>query len=101
MIHVSNGDIGVDFISTLKDETGTVIDVSGASTKQIIFLPPSGTALTKTASFVTDGTDGKISYATIAGDMSENGRWEWQAKIVTASANWRSEIHSFKVVRSL
>ena len=59
-IHV--GDIGTVFTLTIKDGS-SVIDLSGATTKQIILRKPDRvTSSTKTASFVTDGSDGKIKY---------------------------------------
>ena len=58
-IHVD--DLGTKFIVTVKDGD-SVINVSGATTKNIIFKKPSGTKVTAAASFETDGSDGVISY---------------------------------------
>ena len=62
-IHV--GDIGTVFEVTVKDGED-VVDVSSATTRQLIFKSKDGAVLTKTAVLVTDGTDGKIKYTTIA-----------------------------------
>jgi hypothetical protein len=67
-------------------EKGEIVDISSASaTKQIIFKKPDATTTTKSGSFVTNGTDGKFYYTTIAGDIDQAGAWQAQAYIVTGS----------------
>lgn len=97
-IHV--GDIGTVFTVTVKDGDSAV-NLSSASTKQIIIKKPSGTKLTKNAGFVTDGTDGKISYALISGDLDETGMHKLQAYVVISDGTFYSDITSFKVHRNL
>ena len=94
-IHV--GDIGTSFQVTLYDSTN-IVDISGATTKTLYFLKPDGTTkLTKTASFLTDGTDGILEYLTISGDLDVSGTWKIQAKVVLPSGEWSSDIGKFKV----
>jgi len=93
-IHV--GDIGTVFKGTVMDDT-VAVDISGATTKQIILKKPSGEKLTKTAIFVTDGSDGQIAYTTISGDLDEPGGWEIQAKVILASGTWYSDVGNFDV----
>jgi hypothetical protein len=62
-VHV--GDVGTVFRLTLSDGS-TIVDASGATTKEILFRKPSGAVVTKSAAFTTDGTDGKIEYVTAA-----------------------------------
>ena len=52
-------DVGTKFLVTVKDGS-SVVDISSAGTKQILIKKPSGTKLTKTATFNSDGTDGKM-----------------------------------------
>ena len=61
---IQQNDIGTKFLVTIKDGDSAV-DISGASTKQIIIKKPSGETLTNSASFNSDGTDGKIYYNAI------------------------------------
>jgi hypothetical protein len=82
---------------TLVDSDGAAIDLSSTTQKQLVFKKPSGTTLTKTAVFYTDGTDGKIQYTSQAGDLSELGEWKWQADIVNPVGSWRSNIDQFRV----
>lgn len=91
------GDIGTVFQATIKDETGAVVNVSGASSKVIKFKKSDGSTVSKTASYTTDGTDGKIEYTIQSGDLNMAGDWQAEA-IVTVGANtWSSTIHDFRV----
>lgn len=103
------GDIGTIFRATINDCTTdangdcvqTPIDLSPATTLQLIFKSPSGVVKTKTAGFTTDGTDGQIQYTTIADDLDEIGDWLLQAYIVLPTGSWRSDIGTFKVFENL
>jgi len=97
-IHV--GDIGTVLVVTIKDGT-TTIDISSATTKQIILTAPDGGKLTKAASFTTDGTDGKMQYATVAGDLDEAGWWKLQGRVVLAAGTWSTDITRFEVHQNL
>lgn len=97
-IHV--GDVGTTLLVTVKDGDSAV-DISGASTKQIIIKKPSGSTLTKTASFSTDGTDGKMSYTIILGDLDEAGTHQLQGKVVISDGTYNTDITKFKVHRNL
>jgi hypothetical protein len=95
------GDKNVDFVITITEDCAA-IDISGATSKVIYFTKPSGEVLTKTASFVTDGTDGLIHYATIAGDLNESGVWKIQANVELGSgSSYSSLIKTFKVFCNL
>ncbi len=93
-------DIGTVFEVTLKD-CDTPIDISSATTQQIIFRKPDGTSVTKTAIFASDGTDGKLRYVTIADDLDQIGTWKIQAKVEIPSGTWSSNIDKFKVYSNL
>lgn len=67
-------DIGTKFIYTVKVK-GQVLDISGARVKRLIFLKPDGTFLEKDATFVTDGTDGKMRYISVKNDLTPAGSW--------------------------
>lgn len=95
------GDIGTVFRLTVKDQDEVVVDVSTASTKQIIFTDPSGTTTAKTATFTTDGTDGKIQYQTVANDLDEAGQWQIQGYVVISSGSWKTNILRFDVLANL
>lgn len=95
------GDTGTQFRVTVQDCDETVIDISDATTTEIIFKKPTGDTVTKLASFYTDGTDGIIKYTAVSGDIDTVGSWKIQSHIITPSGEWNSEFKSFKVLRNL
>jgi len=97
-IHVD--DIGTVFTITIKDGADAV-DISTATTKNIVFKQPDKTLVTQSGSFVTDGTDGKIQYTTVSGDLADAGNWSLQAEIVITSGEWSSDIYGFEVHKNL
>ena len=97
---IHQNDIGTKFLETIYDGSST-IDVSGASTKQIIFKKPAGTTMTKSASFNSDGTDGKIYYNAVTDDLDEIGTYEIQGKVIITDGTFYTDIQNFKVHRNL
>jgi len=94
-IHLN--DIGTVIRVTLYDGS-SVVDVSNASTLQLLFKKPDNTLLTKTAVLTGDGTDGQVQYITVAGDLNVMGKWAVQARIVDISSNeWKSSVSTFRV----
>jgi len=67
-------DVGVT-IRVLLKENGAALDISSVTAKQIQLIAPSGTVKLKTAAFETDGSDGVLTYVTIADDLDERGTW--------------------------
>ena len=95
-------DFGTIIRLTVKDQDSVIVDVSSATTLQIIFRPPSGEFITKTATKTTDGTDGDIQYTTLAGDIEEIGTWGYQTRVkLSSTQDFRGSIHQFEVVSNL
>ena len=90
MADVHVGDIGTIIRLTIVDEDGDAVDVSGATTKQIVIGKPDGTVLTKAASFTDDGADGQIEYATVEGDLDIPGQWRAQGAVAITGWSGRS-----------
>src|SRR5678815_4285948 len=89
-------------VKTTIVEDGQTVDVSGVSTKQLIFKKPNGTKVTKTASFLTDGTDGIIQYLTEAGFLDTVGIWSVQGYVVFPGGfDGNSDVMTFSVDRNL
>jgi hypothetical protein len=97
-IHV--GDIGTLFTLTISD-AGTAVDLSSATTKEIVLQKPDGTTAHKAAAFVTSGADGKLKYTTVANDLDQAGAWLIQAHVVLSTGEWRSEVDGFEVYGNL
>ena len=98
MIHVD--DIGTVFKVTIK-VAGVAIDISGATTKRIIFTGPNGRDFNKTALFDSDGIDGVLKYVSVSGDLYQAGTWEIQAFVILPSGSWHADITTFEVVVNL
>jgi hypothetical protein len=98
-IHID--DVGTIFERTIKDQDGTIVDISAATTSEFIFRKPDGISVIKDAVFVTDGTDGKMHYVTIPDDLDLEGFWQWQGHIILASGEWYTDILQFKVCENL
>ncbi len=71
MPNMTAGAVGAILTITVIYPNGSPRDISTATTKRILITQPDDTVLTKTASFSTDGTDGILTYTTIAGDLVE------------------------------
>ena len=103
--HAHVNDIGTVFRVTVYDTsstgTSTVADISSASTKKIIFKRPDGTTFEKVAVFTNTGTDGKIEYVSVDGDLDIAGRWRLQAYVATSAGTWRTDVGDFKVFENL
>ena len=101
MADVHVGDIGTRFTLTIT-ENGAAKNISTASEKVISFKPPGGGATKeKAATFVTDGSDGKIYYDSVAGDLDVQGTWQIQGRIVLPSGTWHTELGNIAVAPNL
>jgi hypothetical protein len=94
-------DFGTTFQITLTDADGVAVDVSSATTKQILFEKPDGTALTKIAAFLTDGTDGIIQWIATAGVLVDFGLWKIQGRVLAAGFQYSSEKGDFRLGTNL
>jgi hypothetical protein len=93
-IHV--GDTGTQLIVTVYDD-GVIVDISTASTIQILLKNPSGVTSTHNASLFTDGEDGVMYYASAPGDFSEPGVYKIQGKVVLSGGTYFTSISNFRV----
>jgi hypothetical protein len=98
---IHQNDIGTEIRVQIVDCNNVAVDISLASNMQILFKKPSGSLLTKSATFVTDGSDGYIYYTIADGDLDEIGSWKVQAIVTLGSYIWHSSFESFKVHRNL
>lgn len=97
---IHKGDIGTVFEATIMNDN-VAIDVSSQVSMDLIFQKADGVVVTYPASFVTDGTDGKVQYTTVADDLDVVGSWKLQAKVALPTGIWSSEIKKFKVYKNL
>ena len=81
---------------TVKDN-GSVVDISSASSLTIFIKKPNGTILTRTGTLETDGTDGKMYYIVVAGDLDAAGVYKIQGRVVLTSGTFSTSTANFKV----
>ena len=93
---VHKGDIGTVFEATVTD-AGIAVNVSTATTKEIVFIRPDGTRLVKTAAFSTDGVDGKLKATSVLGDISQNGLYHLQVNVTMPTGSWSSDTYLLDV----
>jgi len=93
-------DIGTVFEVILMDDED-VVDISGATTKELIFRKPDGSKATQTADFVTDGTDGGMQYISVADDLDQTGAWNIQAYLVLPGWIGHSDVADFTIHKNL
>ena len=98
---IHQNDIGTAFNVTISD-CDSAVNISTATVRDIIWLKPSGTKVTKNlVPFLTDGTDGIIQYISIVDDLDEIGPWSIQAMVTLPTGTWYSEIQQFNVAPNL
>lgn len=77
---------GVQLVVTVLDANGQPLNISGATSLKIGLQAPDGTQALVTASYVTNGIDGKLYYVTTASDITEAGLWYVQAQFTIGGA---------------
>lgn len=98
------GAIGVDLIVPLTDSSGNPIDLSTA-TEMTLYLqqPNASSSVAKVAQRLGSGTEGRLIYTTVAGDLPVAGDWKIQARVkyATPVRDWHSEIYPLLVAQNL
>lgn len=93
---IHEGDIGTKLLITVTDD-GQVVDISSAISLSIFIKKPDGTILTRVGSLETDGTDGKMYYITVSGDLDKAGSYKIQGQVVLPSGSYYTSTATFKV----
>ena len=93
------GDVGVPIKVTVV-KAGAAVNISTATTLKILLVKPDATLLTKTAVFDSDGSDGKMKYVTIAGDLDQEGVWQIQGELTMTGLKHTAD-GSFMVGKTL
>lgn len=89
------GDNGTVFVIICRDQDNQVIDISDATDLKIAFKKPDGTTFSKTASFTTDGTDGKLQAVTTGSELDTEGEWNYQGWVDKVGWEGYTDILSF------
>lgn len=97
-LHVT--DIGTEIRVTVMDGS-SLLDVSTATVKKILFKHKTGVTFSRDAAFVTDGTDGKIKYILVQGDIDLQGKWELQVYLEFSTGKWHSSKATFEAAANI
>ena len=96
------GDIGTAFTLTVQDQDCAPVDLSTQTSLAVLFLRPDGVGFERAASVVNaPGTDGVLRYVTVAGDLSQEGRWSVQGRVVIDAGTFHTTAVHFEVRRTL
>ena len=93
---IHEDDVGTKLLGTVTDD-GSAVDISSASSLTIFIKQPSGTILERTGVLDTDGTDGKMYYLTVLGDLNASGNYKIQGQVVISAGTFYTSISTFKV----
>lgn len=84
------------FRDVIKDQDGTIVDIGSATTIDMIFRKPDGSAMVKAASLTTDGSDGKMEW-TPTNELDQAQNWQRHSKVIIGGRTFRSVKVNFKV----
>lgn len=97
MTSIVTGNVGMVFTATIT-ENSTAVDISGATGTGFVFTRPNRTTVTVASTFVSDGSDGRVTYSSTSGLLSVPGVWRYQAYINGVGAwSGHSESKHFRV----
>ena len=100
VIHV--GDIGTIFQVTVLNYAGGALSLVGATSTVFLLQHSSGTTISRVATFITDGSDGGLQWATtLATDLAQAGVWQIQAVVHIPGGTFSSTTGGFTVLANL
>lgn len=102
ILRVTRDDYGNDITLTYTDEDGTAINISDASSVTIAFGDYDGSTLVKkTASFVTNGTNGQVKFSFAEGDIDIAGYYDGEIQVNYADGRRTSKSFTLHVLPDL
>jgi len=93
-------EFGETITLTIVDKSGKAIDISSYDgTKEVTFRHKDGqTTVTRTLSFLTDGSDGKVTFSFASGNIVKAGEWRGQVKLRNAGETIISFSKTFTMI---
>ena len=92
------GSVGFAYVMQFLECNNQPRNLANATLIEIRFRKPSGALFTVTATFDTDGTDGKIKYVTqTVNDFDEAGNWEASGYAESPTGSGPSQVVNFVV----
>jgi hypothetical protein len=103
MNQMHKNDFGTEIVLTITTD-GVPQNIGSSRARSFDFEAPSGSTFTRTATYKTDGTDGKLKYISQADDFDEAGTWKVQAYVefgpdlpAPATSKLKSDVVAFFV----
>lgn len=94
-------DTGASIVALIREGTAA-LNIATATDMWLVYRKPDATTGSWSASLYTDGTDGKMVYATTASsDLSASGWWAIQPKFTLGAWTGRAEEKEFEVLANL
>jgi hypothetical protein len=102
MTTIQQGQVGLAIEIAFVSAAGAVVDISSATAKLIRLEFSTALAVQFVASFVTDGTDGLITYLTVSSaELGFAGTTKIQGEITLPNGALRTAIGKFTIHRNL
>ncbi len=106
---IQKANIGTRFLVTVVDQAGAIVPLQGATMKKILLEKPKSTGnprtvLEKNASFPAgeDGSQARLQYVTVDGDLDTLGEWLIQAYVEEGpNTKFHTSKEPFMVVRNV
>ncbi len=101
---IQKDNIGTIFVFTVRDQASAIVNLTTATTLEAHFRKPTDrSTFTRTAVLTTDGSDGKMQYVTVAGDLDVVGdQWERQGFVVLPGVGeFKTNVIIFAVKRNI
>ena len=87
---------------TCVDRKGAAQDVSGFTSIRVIAMPPdSRQSMYATGAYVTDGSDGKVQFSWVDGDIDREGNWSLQIEFAKTGVRALSYLGEMQVGTAL
>ena len=102
MRSLKKGDVGTIFRWTASDDAGAV-NVSAATVKQVKIIKPDlvrviwNLVYSTKSSDKKDGTDGRVEYVGVGGDLDQKGTYKWELFFNLATWNGSAQSGTFVV----
>lgn len=79
------------WVVTVKDSTGSALDITGATFTGVLKHQGSSRSITCTVGSysITDATAGKLTYAPVAADVAEPGAYLWETTMTISSQPYK------------
>lgn len=95
---VQQGDFGLVSIDTnVLNPDGSARDISASTARTIRVVRPDGSTFSAATAFLSDGTDGALTYVLASGDITIFGLYQWDVELVFPTGQLTTQRGRFTV----